>query len=875
MIHKLTWLIILVLGIFNLALADTIISPGAPRYSVLPKILEGGTKNELNKHKSIRIAKAAVTLVTPPKPLEVDLNAVEIELGKTVDVIIEGGTPPYRVTSSNETIADVAAKDYRTITIIGVREGAASVIVSDSSSPTQTHTIAITVSPPEPLKVDTDYVEVEVGKHAEVTTSGGKPPYTATSSNEAIAHVTVKDYRITIIAVREGTTSVIVSDSSSPAQTQTIAITVGILPEPLKVDPAYVEVEVGKTVDVTISGGKAPYIGETSDDGIASLILVNEERMVIEGVKGGTADITVEDRAGRKAIVTVTVIKNLQPPQANFTMSPNQGYATLTVSLDASTSTDDGNIVQYQWTSSDGQTAEGIQTSLTFSQVGTHNITLTVTDNEGATASTTQSLTVNQRDEGVGQAIIIAAGGAQQSNTLFRYSNEFTQRFYRLLKQRGFEDENVYYMNPHAPNIDNLEGYLEEDKHDYKLFDPASELSTAFQQAASKLQAGQQFIFFLHGHASQNNFRIKPDYELSANHLGELLAMLPAGVQQIIILDSCYSGSFFDELAGVDGRILISSADSNNLAWNAEYASFTDTFLRSLGRSFNLTEAFQQAENLIISDKQLFGNQRPWLDDNGDGQYTTDDGRRAAKIYLGKQAVHAAPAPTIHQVHPRQELPKDVNNATLWVRTTPDVDGIRKVRAIIVNPQFVGQDYQGIETNFGRDELELIYNHAQKRYEIVYDGFRTEGMWRILYQAQSKQGIWSDIKQGEVQSQGSSKIATIKIGLNLSSYKKTEPLDLDLQVDGQTDADLYVAIILPDKNFITFSYPSNPSWPNTAQIYQTIKIAGPNNYLVNINLPSNAELGQYSTCGVLVKADAAPLEMSNWIDFHCAEFEVY
>jgi WD40 repeat protein len=84
-----------------------------------------------------------------------------------------------------------------------------------------------------------------------------------------------------------------------------------------------------------------------------------------------------------------------QPPKASFRMNPNIGFAPLTVQLDASTSTDNGNIVQYQWTSSDGQTAEGIQTSLTFSQVGTHNITLTVTDNEGATATQTQSITVN------------------------------------------------------------------------------------------------------------------------------------------------------------------------------------------------------------------------------------------------------------------------------------------------------------------------------------------------------------------------------------------------------------------------------------------------------------------------------------------------
>ena len=628
------------------------------------------------------------------------------------------------------------------------------------------------------------------------------------------------------------------------------------------------------------------------DDGnITSYKWTSSDGQTAEGIKTsltfsqiGTHNITltVIDNEGAKASTTqsITVIKQNQPPQATFTISPNQGNAPLTVQLDATASTDDGNIVQYQWASSDGQNSEGIKTSLTFSQVGTYNITLTVTDNEGAKASTTQTVTVNEKPlpppvEGIGQAIIIAAGGAEPDNTLFKYSNEFTQRFYRLIKQRGFEDENIYYMNPHAPDID-LDGYLEEDKHDYKLFDSALELKEAFQQAASKLQAGQQFIFFLHGHARPDNFRIKPDYELSASYLRDLLAMLPAGVQQTIILDSCYSGSFFDELAGVDSRILISSADNTNLAWNTKLASFTDTFLRSLGRSLNLTDAFQQAENLIKGDKQLFGEQHPWLDDDGDGQYSSVDGRRAAQIHLGKEAVHAAPPPTIHQVHPVEKLDKDVNNATLWVRTTPDADGIRKVQATIVNPQFVGQDYQGLETNFGRDELELIYNPAQKRYEIVYNGFKTAGMWRILYQAQSKEGIWSDIFQGEVQSQGSSKIATIKVGLNQSRYKITEPLHLNLQVDGQTEADLYVAIILPNTSFITFGYPSEPSWPNEAKIYQPkVKIAGQHNYSVNINLPPNAELGQYSTCGVLVKAETAPLEMGNWIDIHCAEFEVY
>ncbi len=114
-------------------------------------------------------------------------------------------------------------------------------------------------------------------------------------------------------------------------------------------------------------------------------------------------------------------------------------------------------------------------------------------------------------------------------------------------------------MNPQAPDI-NLDLRLEDELLDYNFFDPEAELKAAFEQAASKLTTGQQFIFFLHGHASPNNFLIMNNYQLSATYLQQLLAMLPTDIQQILILDSCYSGSFFDELTQ-QGRILISSSD--------------------------------------------------------------------------------------------------------------------------------------------------------------------------------------------------------------------------------------------------------------------------------------------------------------------------
>jgi len=571
------------------------------------------------------------------------------------------------------------------------------------------------------------------------------------------------------------------------------------------------------------------------------------------------------------------------PPVASFTASPTQGQAPLTVTLDGSASYDpDGTVVGYSWWTSEGIKAVGENpiATMTFPLPGTYTIHFAVSDNIGMgnTNVVQQTVIVLEPiiEQTSGQAIIIAAGGAQPDNTLFEYSNDFTQRMYRLLIERGFSDDDIDYMNPQPPDID-LDGFLEDNRHDYKFFDPAQELSLAFTQAASKLRAGQQFVFFLHGHADPDHFLIMPNYELSASHLRDLLAGLPAGVQQILILDSCYSGSFFNELTGVANRILISSADDKTLAWNTEIASFTDSFLRSLRRGQNLRDAFQTAENMITGNLKLFREQQPWLDDDGDGQYTSSDGSRAAQIELGEKGIHAAPPPTITQVHERMILPQNETTATLWVRITPRHERIRLVRAVLVNPAFSGHDYQGLETPFGREALTLIYNPAQDRYEVVYDSFWTGGLWQIRYQAQNNEGVWSDIEKGEVQAPGITQPVTVKMALNQSRYTAAEPLRLDMIVNGKAVVDLYVAIVFPDGNFQTIIHPLYLSFNNTIEVYQShVEITEKKTYpIMDLSLPK-LPLGHYMACGVLFEAGVMPnLALSNWIDIDCPEFEVY
>ncbi len=79
-------------------------------------------------------------------------------------------------------------------------------------------------------------------------------------------------------------------------------------------------------------------------------------------------------------------------PVAAFT----SGSVDLVASFDGSTSSDpDGTIVSFDWDFGDGNTAVGEAASNTYASAGTYTVTLTVTDDEGATNVVAEDVTVS------------------------------------------------------------------------------------------------------------------------------------------------------------------------------------------------------------------------------------------------------------------------------------------------------------------------------------------------------------------------------------------------------------------------------------------------------------------------------------------------
>jgi PKD repeat protein len=96
-------------------------------------------------------------------------------------------------------------------------------------------------------------------------------------------------------------------------------------------------------------------------------------------------------------LVPETVVSQPGAPRASFTFAPaSPKVGDVMVFNGAGSSDEDGTIVSYRWTFSDGYAPQSqtVVMDHDFTTPGTHFVTLTVTDNQGKTGSVTRFFTV-------------------------------------------------------------------------------------------------------------------------------------------------------------------------------------------------------------------------------------------------------------------------------------------------------------------------------------------------------------------------------------------------------------------------------------------------------------------------------------------------
>jgi len=113
-------------------------------------------------------------------------------------------------------------------------------------------------------------------------------------------------------------------------------------------------------------------------------------------------EVAVDDGDGGSdsdtVLILVTALVPNLPPVARFTVDPPAGTPVTSFAFNGLTSTDpDGTVLSWAWDFGDGTNGAGFATIHTFAAKGAHTVTLTVTDDAGATDTATLQILVLNR----------------------------------------------------------------------------------------------------------------------------------------------------------------------------------------------------------------------------------------------------------------------------------------------------------------------------------------------------------------------------------------------------------------------------------------------------------------------------------------------
>jgi len=225
---------------------------------------------------------------------------------------------------------------------------------------------------------------------------------TSTDDNtrEYALPVSLGPHDIAITDVTPSPTEVMVGETISINVT---VVNEGIFIETFNVTVRYGENLVGTKTDVSLGVGATTTLNFTWD---TAEVDPSDYRIIAEAI----VDVDNDPDDNTKHYDFVTVQKN---PVAAFTYSPTEPVVGEAVTFDASASVPNGGtIVSYTWDFDDGNITTVAEPTIThvYASSGNFNVTLSIEDSNGLTATATESITVKEAPATLGILLYVAAG---------------------------------------------------------------------------------------------------------------------------------------------------------------------------------------------------------------------------------------------------------------------------------------------------------------------------------------------------------------------------------------------------------------------------------------------------------------------------------
>jgi hypothetical protein len=243
------------------------------------------------------------------------------------------------------------------------------------------------------------------------------------------------------------------------------------------------------------------------------------------------------------------------------------------------------------------------------------------------------------------KAIIVAGGGPYEGNHLWEGVERLAEQAYRTLYYRGFTKSNIRLLTFGTPPDFDKNGICDE-----RYADPSC---ARIQQAITSWAAGAtDVVIYLCTHGGNDslliNGMVSPCQSLDAASLDSWLDTLQPKISGkiIVIIDSCFSGSFVDNLVAPSGgvnRIVICGTGDSQYGYFVNHGSisFSGFFWPRILKGDSVWTAFKKAKEAI----SFTCTQTAVLNDNGNAVGNdAGDGTISASTYIDAGLIQQLPA---------------------------------------------------------------------------------------------------------------------------------------------------------------------------------------------------------------------------------------
>jgi hypothetical protein len=358
------------------------------------------------------------------------------------------------------------------------------------------------------------------------------------------------------------------------------------------------------------------------------------------------------------------------------------------------------------------------------------------------------------------------------ANKIYRH---LISRKFGMLYELNDPLDHIKYFNPYHTELLGVDPFETHQKY------PEALESSITQWALNNIcqLSGPLYIILINHGATDTFYLSGTNDRLDASVLDEWITTLEDGIQEctddplphiIIVMDTCYSGSFMNDLIKPgSSRIIITSTTENEVSFRGpktlsnglirDGAFFISNLFNELSRGVNLAESFERAvvQTEILSGRHsispkypFYDNalQHPLLDDNGSGKgHNTlysfgGDGYRAKQVTLGF-GLHSTNEPDIIQTIFQPASALDPNENSLDISVAVNSPDNLKVFIEIKTPNdnHPKTVIEQLQKELDLKQINLTYDDMTGQYQVTCNEFHSPGKYTLFFYLQDSDGI--------------------------------------------------------------------------------------------------------------------------------------